>query len=269
MHIFAGVGACLPKAGTPTPSPIVGLAPSAATIARQVAGRALRRREYFLDPKSKKFPPEYAHIIGVPFKLFKPGKTKYVEQVEPQEVRALPERNDFEITFPNLAGYRVVTLDAPIAADLDAVEPCDLDFTQTPPRAVLGNPVGPEKRVLSLHEALDLREQEVVFCIVQQPLPFRFRDEAGRPDIAQFAALRRIAADWLKGASWARPIRATATSCSTGRANGWRIARAPSAHTRRRRARHRHPVLNHYNPEGGALRFQTHGQARLSDEKAT
>ena len=51
---------------------------------------ALRRREYFLDPKTGKFPPEYAHIIGVPFKLFKPGTTEYVEPVETKDVRALP-----------------------------------------------------------------------------------------------------------------------------------------------------------------------------------
>src|ERR1019366_5415508 len=60
-------------------------------LCEQVAGRALRRKQYILqgyDPKTGellpetsvkqrkpenvlfKFPPEYAHIIGVPFKLF-------------------------------------------------------------------------------------------------------------------------------------------------------------------------------------------------------
>src|SRR3712207_2708392 len=58
-------------------------------LCEQVAGRALRRMNYLLqgydkegnptDDKRKivveKFPPEYAHIIGVPFKVFKGGKT--------------------------------------------------------------------------------------------------------------------------------------------------------------------------------------------------
>jgi type III restriction enzyme len=43
------------------------------------SGRALRRRHYYIDPKTGKFPPEYAHIIGVPFKLFKAGKSSQVE----------------------------------------------------------------------------------------------------------------------------------------------------------------------------------------------
>ena len=66
-------------------------------LCEQVAGRALRRVNYLLstyrvdtgeeiDLKDKhkfkpenlveKFPPEYAHIIGVPFKMFKGGKTE-------------------------------------------------------------------------------------------------------------------------------------------------------------------------------------------------
>jgi type III restriction enzyme len=223
-------------------------------LCEQVAGRALRRREYFLDPKTKKFPPEYAHIIGVPFKLFKPGTTAFVEPVETTEVRALPERKDFEIAFPNLAGYRVITLDAPIAADFKAIEPYALDFTQTPPRAVLGNPVGPEKRALSLDEALDLREQEVVFWIVQQLLRFRYRDEAGRPDIAQFAALRRIAAEWLS-------TKVTLMGETDLRYRNFvlywpgeqvaaHITRAIDAHAQAQGRVTVQPVLNHYNPEG-------------------
>ena len=223
-------------------------------LCEQVAGRALRRREYFLDPKTKKFPPEYAHIIGVPFKLFKPGTTAFVEPVETTEVRALPERKDLEITFPNLAGYRVIVLDAPIAADLAAVEPFPLDFTQTPPRAVLGNPVGPEKRVLSLDEALDLREQEVVFWIVQQLLRYRYRDEAGRPNIAQFAALRRIAAEWLatkvKTLGETDPRYRNFVLYWPGEQVAAHIARAIDAHAQAQGRVTVQPVLNHYNAEG-------------------
>ena len=57
-------------------------------LCEQVAGRALRRRNYLLQKydkdgypepagaSSERFPPEYAHIIGVPFKLFKGGTTE-------------------------------------------------------------------------------------------------------------------------------------------------------------------------------------------------
>jgi len=223
-------------------------------LCEQVAGRALRRREYFLDAKTGKFPPEYAHIIGVPFKLFKPGATAFVDPVETTEVRALPERKALEIGFPNLAGYRVITLEAPLAADLGAVEPFPLDFTQTPPRAVLGSPVGPEKRVLSLDEALDLREQEVVFWLVQQLMRYRFRDEAGRPDIAQFAALRRIAAEWL--ATKVKLLGETDSRYRNfvlywpGEQVAAHIGRAIDAHAQAQGRVTVQPVLNHYNPQG-------------------
>ena len=48
-----------------------------------------------------KFPPEYAQIIGVPFKLFKQGATELPEPVETHRIFAMPERKDeHEITFP-------------------------------------------------------------------------------------------------------------------------------------------------------------------------
>jgi type III restriction enzyme len=224
-------------------------------LCEQVAGRALRRREYLLDPKTRKFPPEYAHIIGVPFKLFKPGTSEYVEPVESKEVRALPERAEkYEIAFPNFAGYRVFTIAAPLAADLDAVEDFELDFTKTPARTVLGIPVGPEKRLLSLEQALDLREQEVVYWITQQLLRHRYRDGEGRPEVARFAALQRIAAAWL--ANKVKPVGETDDRYRKfvlywkGEAVAAHIARAIDAHAQAAGHVEVKPVLNHYNPEG-------------------
>lgn len=224
-------------------------------LCEQVAGRALRRREYFLDPKTKKFPPEYAHIIGVPFKLFKPGSTEYVEPVETTEVRALPERvAKYEINFPNLVGYRVITRDAPLEADLQAVENFELDFTKTPAQTVLGTPVGPEKRILSLDQALGVREQEVVFWIVQQMLRYRFRDDEGRPNVSQFASLRRIAAQWL--AQKVKLVGETDLRYRNlliyweGAKVAAHIARAIDAHAQTQGTVSTRPVFNHYNPEG-------------------
>ncbi|OFZ90193.1 MAG: restriction endonuclease subunit R [Betaproteobacteria bacterium RBG_16_64_18] len=223
-------------------------------LCEQVAGRALRRREYFLDPKTGKFPPEYAHIIGVPFKLFKPGTTEYVEPVETKDVRALPERAEkYEIKFPNLVGYRVLTLDAPLGADLKAVEDFELDFTQTPARTVLGIPVGPEKRILNLDQALDLREQEVVFWIVQQLLRYRFRDDEGRPNVAQFAALRRIASDWLrdkvKAVGEIDPRYRKFVLYWEGEKVAAHLVRAIDAYAQAKGRTTVRPLLNHYNPE--------------------
>jgi len=231
-------------------------------LCEQVAGRALRRREYFLDPKTKKFPPEYAHIIGVPFKLFKPGEAVYVKPEPMVEVRAMPERSGLEIRFPNVVGYRVHTIDAPLEADLDAVEDFVLDFTKVPARTYLGTPVGPEKRILSLEEALDLRNQEVVYWIVQQLLRYRFRDENDRPEVTQFAALKRIAERWLH-----ERVKVVGETDDRYRrfVVYWKgddiaahINRAIESHARREGRTTIFPVLNHYNPEGSTRYVSGH-----------
>lgn len=231
-------------------------------LCEQVAGRALRRREYFLDRKTGKFPPEYAHIIGVPFKLFKPGATAFVEPVESKEVRALPERDALEIRFPNVIGYRVLRQEAPLEADLDAIEDFELDFTRTPARTVLGNPVGPEKRILTLDQALDLREQEVVFWIVQQLLRYRFRDQDGRPDVSQFAALKRIAGEWLrrklKSVGETDPRFKNFVVYWPGERVAAHIMQAIDAHAQARGGTTVRPLFNHYNPTG-STRF-VHGR---------
>ena len=85
-------------------------------LCEQVAGRALRRMNYHLQGydkndnptsdkrkiKTYKFPPEYAHIIGVPFKLFKKGAS---EPPTPPDklthIHALTEREEeMENFFP-------------------------------------------------------------------------------------------------------------------------------------------------------------------------
>jgi type III restriction enzyme len=115
-------------------------------LCEQVAGRALRRRDYFVDPKTGKFPPEYAHIIGVPFKMFKGGTVEPPKPVELKKIRALPEREtDFEITFPNLVGYRVEVEEGEIKADFSKIHNFDIDFTRLPLQSVLGNAFSPEK----------------------------------------------------------------------------------------------------------------------------
>lgn len=229
-------------------------------LCEQVAGRALRRREYFLDPKTRKFPPEYAHIIGVPFKLFKPGTSEYVEPPHTVEVRALPEREKLEITFPNVVGYRLLTVDAPLEADFSGIEEFRLDFTKVPARTFLGTPVGPEKRKLSLEETLDLRDQEVEFWIVQQLLRFRFRDEGGRPDITRFASLKRIASRWLrekvKVVGETDPRYRNFVIYWKGEEVAAHVNRAIESDAQRQGKTTIRPLLNHYNPKG-ATRYVT------------
>lgn len=71
-----------------------------------------------------KFPPEYTHIIGVPFKMFKGGKSgPPPPPVGYKHIAALPERQvKMEIVFPNVAGYRIEHFDGEIKYDFNPIE---------------------------------------------------------------------------------------------------------------------------------------------------
>lgn len=124
-------------------------------LCEQVAGRALRRMNYTLqgydkegnptDDKRKivihKFPPEYAHIIGVPFKMFKGGKTEPpVPPVDLTHVCAMPERQQkMEIVFPNVVGYRIENYDGKLKYDFSNIENYEIVCSQFPHTTIMAS----------------------------------------------------------------------------------------------------------------------------------
>ena len=164
-------------------------------LCEQVAGRALRRRQYFVDPKTGKFPPEYAHIIGVPFKLFKGGSTPLPTEQDIQLLRSMPERNALEIRFPQVVGYKVESLMPELQADFSGTPAFELNFTKMPMNTAMGTAFSGDREQLRT-DPDRLRDQEVVYWIASQVLSRYYRDEAGRPQLAHFGALRKIAQKW-------------------------------------------------------------------------
>lgn len=141
-------------------------------LCEQVAGRALRRQSYELVPYDKdgneieqkkikrykkenivwKFPPEYAHIIGVPFKTFKGGGAGAPPPQKPKIViKALEERKNMEIKFPNIVGYRSENVMGRIEADYTNEPKFKLNFTQIPEETILSTPIGEDIKITSVH----------------------------------------------------------------------------------------------------------------------
>jgi type III restriction enzyme len=164
-------------------------------LCEQVAGRALRRRHYFVDPKTGLFPPEYAHIIGVPFRFFQGGQTPPPTPQDIKALRALPERAELAIAFPNLVGYRVEHAGDRIEADFSGTPAFRLDLTALPVRTDLGTAFAADRQRIAV-ELDRRRDQEVVFWIAAQVLSRYYRDEGGRPRMELFGDLRRIAQRW-------------------------------------------------------------------------
>jgi type III restriction enzyme len=180
-------------------------------LCEQVIGRALRRTNYYLqgydkdghptDDKSKvvieKFPPEYAHIIGFPFKMFRGGKTELPPPpVQLTSVCALPERQSrMEIIFPNVVGYRVEYLDGAIEYDFSKLENYELSYTVT--RTKMGTPISGEEQLMEVKEVLEKREQEIIFYWTKELLKQKFSDEEGQnPHFHKFNKLKKIVEAW-------------------------------------------------------------------------
>ena len=164
-------------------------------LCEQVAGRALRRKHYFLDPKTGKFPPEYAHIIGVPFKLFQGGETAAPTAQDIKHLHALPERAALAIAFPNVVGYKIAHDTADVRADFAATPNYCVNMNERPNFTTLGTAFSAEEQELSTN--IDaIRDQSVVYWVAQQVMSQFYRDDQGNVQLEHFAAVQRIAQHW-------------------------------------------------------------------------
>lgn len=185
-------------------------------LCEQVAGRALRRRSYQLQAynlkgelltdrelkryKSEnvvyKFPPEYAHIIGVPFKTFKGGGSGITPPPKPKtQITALKERNDLEIRFPNITGYRSQTAEGRITATYDGLPKFRLNFNEVPTRTRLASAVSADGVFLKSNYR-ELRDAQVVYELTRWLINLKFTDAEGGRQFQRFAQLKQVVGEW-------------------------------------------------------------------------
>lgn len=181
-------------------------------LCEQVAGRALRRMNYFLQGYDKdgnetndkrktvveKFPPEYAHIIGVPFNMFKGGKTNLPPQTaDLTQIYALLDRQEeYEITFPNVVGYRIEHADSELKYDYSGVENFEIDCSSFPLRATLTNAFSPKQETMEVKSVFEKRKQEIIFLLTKALLNYHFSDDDQNPRFQYFRKLKDIVEYW-------------------------------------------------------------------------
>lgn len=112
-------------------------------LCEQVIGRGLRRVSYDTDENGL-FGPEYVNVFGVPLSIFQDvgeGGDAPPPPRPSMQVESLPERNAFEIRWPNVV--RVDAVVKPVlSVDWDRVEPLSLDPAQTPISAEIAPALG-------------------------------------------------------------------------------------------------------------------------------
>lgn len=184
-------------------------------LCEQVVGRALRRQSYdmlpydsrdghLIDRKSLahykpenivyKFPPEYARVIGVPFNTFKGGESVVTPPQPPKQViRALQERQQLEIKFPNITGYRSDNIEGSLKADFTDVPKFILDFKKIPLENPLQTPVNGDTKILKTNY-MDLRDNQVIYYFSSLMIrEYYYQD--GR-QFQKFGDVKKIVEQW-------------------------------------------------------------------------
>jgi type III restriction enzyme len=183
-------------------------------LCEQVAGRALRRMNYLLQGYDKegnptsdkrkivieKFPPEYAHIIGVPFKMFKGGQSEAPPPpVDLTHIAAIPKRQEaMEIDFPNVVGYRVESMDGEIKHDFSNIENYELRGDLMPIKTKMASAFSEQEIELEIQSVLEKRDAEIIWWLTKELIKYHFSDEDGNPRFQPFNKLKNIVTEWYE-----------------------------------------------------------------------
>jgi type III restriction enzyme len=167
-------------------------------LCEQVVGRGLRRVSYDVDPKTGHFPVEYADVLGVPFSFAQQG-TATAPKPPPRviRVRAMEDRAEREIRFPNVEGYRVVFPRKPLNPAFTA----DSHLVLTPddiPTVTQSEPLIGEGITFDLRQDADkLRLKSVIFDVAGVLLREKFKDEDGNLEVWRYPELVKITERWF------------------------------------------------------------------------
>lgn len=169
-------------------------------LCEQVVGRALRRQSYQINDDDL-FDVEYADILGIPFDFTAaPVVAKIPKPRETIQVKAMrPDRDDLEIRFPRVEGYRVALPDERLEAEFteDSVlelTPALIGATKTRNAGIIGESID-----LDLVHTNDVRKSQVLYELTSHLLMNQYREANQSPNFNLFGQLKRVTKQWLDG----------------------------------------------------------------------
>ena len=167
-------------------------------LCEQVIGRALRRQSYELNEEDL-FDVEYADIFGIPFDFTaKPVVAPPTKPRETVQVKAMrPDRDDLEIIFPRVEGYRIELPEERLTADFNDDSVLVLSPDLVGPSHVQNSGIIGEAVDMSLEHLGDLRPSSLVFYLTQRLLYTKWRDPGEEPKLHLFGQLKRITKQWV------------------------------------------------------------------------
>ena len=168
-------------------------------LCEQVIGRSLRRQSYELNEQGL-FNAEYADVFGIPFDFTaKPVHAPPQKPAETVQVKALsPERDEVEIRFPRIAGYRVELPNDRLTAEFTE----DSNFVLTPetvgPTITHNQGIIGEGHDLTIAHLDRVRQSTLLYELTLRLLYNHWRDPDGEPELHLFGQLKRITRTWMK-----------------------------------------------------------------------
>lgn len=168
-------------------------------LCEQVIGRALRRQSYELNEEGL-FNVEYADVLGIPFDFTaKPVVAPPQPPRETVQVKAVrPDRDDLEIRFPRVQGYRVELPEERLVAEFTADSILELTPDLVGPSITRNAGIIGENVDLSLEHLGDMRHSTLLFHLTQRLLYTKWRDPGEEPKLHLFGQLKRITKQWLE-----------------------------------------------------------------------
>ena len=167
-------------------------------LCEQVIGRALRRQSYDLNDENL-FNVEYADVLGIPFDFTAkpviappqpPRSTVHVHAVH-------PERDELEIQFPRVAGYRVELPEERLKAHFNDESILKLTPELVGPSITRNSGIIGESVDLTLIHTKDLRRSTLLYNLTHRLLETKWRDQGDEPRFHLFGQLKRITREWL------------------------------------------------------------------------
>ena len=169
-------------------------------LCEQVVGRALRRVDYSvtIDPEDgiEKFAPEYAEVYGVPFSFLKAeGNTPPQPPKVIHRVHALPDREQYEITYPRVDGYRYELNEMKLAAKFSEESKT---IIENEPTQVTSSGVIGEEVMENMEKIKERRDGEVIIRLTRSLLKLYYTDADGNEKYWLTPQLRKIAEEYVK-----------------------------------------------------------------------
>lgn len=168
-------------------------------LCEQVIGRALRRVSYQADAENK-FAVEYADIFGIPFDFTAQAVQADIKPPPPMvRVEAIsPERDNVEIRFPRVEGYRTELPRDTLSAEFTSDSTLELTPDLTGPAQTLNSGIIGEQAEMNMDHLADTRPATIQLRLADRIVRRRLTEDGEVPNPALIMQMRKIVRRWMK-----------------------------------------------------------------------